>query len=245
MQKLWRIFLIFMLVIFVQACNSDAPVSTVGDPATPFHPLAKENDDDDDDEITSKVDVVTFLAAGDYGGGVLVPGTLYPPVKAGTSVLKREDDELSYKIKTSGLPPGAYTNWWVIFNNPENCIDGCDVPDLFNPAVNASVFWATGGIVGADGKAKFEAEIEIGELPTDHPDQIFAGLDLGLTNPMGAEVHIIIKYHGPVAEDEHDRWLQTHTLTGLCDTGANAFNLGPPFGVQCFDPQVAVHKPGN
>lgn len=241
MQKLLHFLSLLVFALILQACTAETPVDTsqlVQDDAAA---LAKNKGNDDDDKIVSKVPVVTFQPAGDFGGGVLVPGTFFPPTGRAESKLTREEDELSYKIRTTGLPPGAYTNWWVIFNNPSGCTGGvCDEDDFANPAADPTVFWATGGVVKKDGKGKFKAEIEVGELPPG-PDQVVLGQ--GLTNPLGAEVHLIIKYHGPASDDPNELYLQTHTLTGLCESGANAFDLGPPFGVQCFDPQVAVHKP--
>lgn len=235
------IFSILVMAMFMLMvnCAKDSPAGT----DSPTSNTILSTDDDNGvflKDSWERAEVQVFQPAGDFGGGVLVPGTLFPPTNKKVSKLKREDDELEYKIKTSGLPPGAYTNWWVIINNPENCTDGvCDIEDIFfNPATNASVFWATGGVVGADGKGKFRAEIEIGELP-DGPDQHIIGP--GLLNPQGAEVHIIIKYHGPASSDPDELYLQTHTLTGLCSEGANA--IQDAFGVNCFDPQFVIHMP--
>jgi hypothetical protein len=143
------------------------------------------------------------------------------------------------------LPPGAYTNWWVIINNPEECTNGqCDVEDVFfNPATNSSVFWATGSIVQSNGIGNFSARVNVGELPSG-PDQVPLPGPPGLVDPEGAEIHIIVKYHGPASSDPDELYQQTHTLTGLCDQGANAYDLtSVGFGIQCFDPQFVIHSP--
>jgi hypothetical protein len=75
---------------------------------------------------------------------------------------------------------------------------------------------------------------------SDDPQQHIFGP--GLVNPKTAEVWVIIKYHGPASDDPDELYLQTHTLQGLCEEGANAYDLGPGFGIQCFDPQIAIHK---
>lgn len=245
MATLRFVFSTFLIVLLFGGCSRETTVSS---------DLPEQNESitgiDIQDgalarSVVSRADLMVFQPAGDYGGGVLVPGTIYPPTDGGYSKLRRKDNYVTYRLLTSGLPPGAYTNWFVAINNPENCTDGdCDDFDVFfNPATNASVFWADGGIVGADGIGDFRSRIDVGVLP-DGPDQIGLPGPGGLTNPMGAEIHIIVKYHGPVSSDPHDRYLQTHTLTGLCGQGANAYDLSAiGFGIQCFDPQFVIHKP--
>ena len=232
MQYLSRVCGVFFIVLMGLGCNNESPVSSevLGDGLTV---LAKQQE---------RAAVIAFQPAGDFGGGVLTPGTFFAPTKGGFSILHRGSDWISYNIHTTGLPPGAYTNWWIIINNPENClgVGGCDEADVFNnPATNTSVFWATGGIVQGNGVGNFYAKVKVGEISADPRQHIFGD---GLLNPAGAEVHNIIKYHGLASDDPDELFLQTSTLTGLCDEGANAYDLDPPFGVQCFDPQAAVHR---
>jgi len=155
--------------------------------------------------------VVVFQAAGDIGGGVLTPGDTFPQTSGGHAVLRRKNDTINREIRTSGLPPGAYTIWWVVWNTR------CDGPrgedDLGSVDGQSSLFFAGYDIV-----------------------------DLGFgVNPATAEVHNLIKYHGPASEDPDVLFDQLHTLLGSCDEGANALDLGDPFGIQCFDPQAVVH----
>ena len=137
---------------------------------------------------------------------------------------------LTLHLHTTGLPAGAYTNWWIIFNNPDGCAGECGLPDVFpgGPS-NPSVFWATGGVVQDNGVGNFQATIDEGE-PSKGPDGFLLGT--GLMDAANAEVHIIIKYHGPASNDPDDFFLQTYTLLGLCDDRANALPDG-----NCFDPQ--------
>lgn len=186
-----------------------------------------------------------FGPAGDYGGGVLTPGTTFPPDRS-LSVLLRWDDGVGIFTVTTGLPPGAYTTWWVFFNNPEACLlpdadsgSRCSIPDLFTPETVPSAFWSTGGVVGPSGIGFFHDRTGVGEVP-EREDQIaFPGP--GLLKPRTAELHYIIKYHGPASSDPDVLYEQTHTLLGSCFEGANAHDTGPAFGVQCFDPQVVIH----
>ena len=185
------------------------------------------------------LELSAFQPAGDHGGGVLTPGTMYPPTHSSSSKLVRHMDWLQFSIHTSGLPPGAYTVWWVIVNDPSECsATPCTILDIvFNPDTEAAVFWATGGIVLENGIGNFSDRTHVGELPGGD-GQIFQPGPGGLQNPMGAEVHLIVKYHGPASDDPEVLYEQTHTLLGSCDSGANAQPNG-----QCFDPQAAVHLP--
>jgi hypothetical protein len=184
---------------------------------------------------------VAFLPAGDVGGGVLVPGTLFPPTTHGHATLQRGEDWIQVTLHTSGLPAGAYTVWWVIFANPAGCSTPCSDDDLLNPEAVVSVFWATGGVVRDNGIANFQARYTIGD------DLGFPGMQHilgdGLLDPQTAEIHNILKYHGPASADPDVLYDQTHTLLGSCLENANAIDFGDPFGVQCFDPQAVAHLP--
>lgn len=187
----------------------------------------------------SRAPVVAFQAAGDVGGGVLEPGTMYSPTRHGFATLKRGGDWIQVNIQTSGLPAGAYTVWWVIFDTPSGCSGSCGEDDLFNPDANVSVFWATGGVVPRSGVASFRARHRAGESLGEPGTQHILGD--GSLDPSRAEIHNVIKYHGPASNDPDTLASQIHTLQGGCFEGANAVDLGDPFGVQCFDPQAVVH----
>ncbi len=89
------------------------------------------------------------------------------PQKRGDSDLHRGLDGIAMNIDTTDLPVGAYTVWWVIFNNPSACTgengvcisaDSGKAPG--NPT-EAGVLWATGGIVGPDRIGHFSASHRI------------------------------------------------------------------------------------
>lgn len=192
-----------------------------------------------DDTLVTTATVEAFQDAGDVGGGVLEPGTTYAPTTHGEATLKRGEDWIETTIETSSLPAGAYTVWWVVFDTPDGCSEICDDDDLLNPDAGVSAFWATGGVVEGDGTATFSARYQVGDdLGEQDAQQILGD---GSLDTSRAEVHNIIKYHGPASSDPATLRSQTTTLLGECDEGANAIDLGPPFGVQCFDPQHVVH----
>lgn len=171
--------------------------------------------------------------------------------------LIRRKDSVTIQVNTNSLPPGAYTNWWVIFNNPGNCNGGtapllCGLADLSNTVVfpatepprqltGASVFWAAGGVTNKKGKAHFKARLEEGGIPddlndldnSDPDDQVRISNGNGLGDAQSSEVHYILRYHGPASDDPDELESQITTINGLCDQ----FNQGPPV-VGCYDPQA-------
>ena len=173
-------------------------------------------------------------------GGVFVMN----PQTRGTSDLVRTVDGIAMNIDTTDLPVGAYTVWWVIFNNPVGCSDGeCGENDVLPPpgTVEAEVAatWATGGIVGPDRMGHFSARLGVGADAA--PGQTLWG---ELTNPMGAEVHLIVRYHGPAVWGDASTFLaQQYTFEGFC-TPASSFAMGTdPDAFACYEPQASIHKP--
>ena len=186
----------------------------------------------------TRAEVFAFQAAGDVGGGVLTPGDTFPPSKPAFARLKRKADRLDLDIRTSGLPAGAYTVWWIIFNNPAGCTHGCGDDDFFNPDAQVSVFWAAGGVVATNGIGRFDATYNVGDSLGTPGTQVI--LDAGVIDPLVAEVHNLIKYHGSASSDPDTLYEQTHTILGSCEVGANALILPAPFGLNCFDPQGVI-----
>ncbi len=232
MKRHFGIVLCFLLM--VAGCNDNLPTE-VESPDVAASVSGKK---------VSTTSLFAFLPAGDVGGGVLTPGAFFPPTGINTSKLVRTSDFVAYTIQTTGLPQGAYTIWFVAINNPEACLTSpCSDVDVFGrqDEVDSSVFWSTGSIVASSGHGYFKGQVNKGYFPSN-PDQI-ALPGNGLQNPMGAEIHLIVKYHGPASDDPDVLYEQLHTLLGSCSEGANALDFGPPFGVQCTDPQAAIHQP--
>src|SRR5918996_3116321 len=106
---------------------------------------------------TSKADVLTFTDP----DGTLIPVDEREVV--GSATLKRRDIGLEIEVHTTDLGAGnAYTNWWIVFNNPEACEDGCGADDLPRAGVEASVLHATGRVADAGGEATFRAFLPVG-----------------------------------------------------------------------------------
>ena len=164
------------------------------------------------------------------------------------STVNRYENGLSMALHTTDLVPGdVYTVWWVIFNEPQNCSGGaCGEDDIFLfeneelvtnefgvaamnmdglEASQISIQYATGRLTDADGNADFAASVGLGEVPG-----IVVGP--GLVNPDSAEVHLVVRTHGPVVEDLFVE--QITSFAGGCD----ALTMAP-----CQDVQFSVHLP--
>jgi len=147
----------------------------------------------------------------------------------GSAQLHRKKEGIRIEVNTTELGAGyAYTNWWIIFNNPEHCAGGaggCNGDDFSNPDVEGSVLYATGRVADSDGNATFRAFLPVGLIRADGQRHLFGP---GLQDPKKAEVHYVIRSHGP-ASTGSDLHAQLSTVGGLCSV------VNP-----CFDPQAIV-----
>ncbi len=138
--------------------------------------------------------------------------------------LVRNNNGLTTNVHTSVLGTGVYTVWWVLFNHPEACatyLCTFDEPDL---VVNA-----TGRIVSG-GRANFSARLSPGGPYSG--EIIYEGPDPSLTNPRGALITLVVRYHGPAIPGMIPE--QLTTFLGGCPDG----------GAPCVDEQLAVF-PGD
>ncbi len=83
------------------------------------------------------------------------------------------------------LPEGAYTVWYVIFNEPDDCNNpnpaggscaGAGIDDFLLPT--AATAWATGGIVKANGVGNFQDRLYVGERREPGTQEALIGSDL-------------------------------------------------------------------
>jgi hypothetical protein len=171
---------------------------------------------------TSTADVFTFMlpdetpAAGDV---------------VGTASLTRTAAGIHLAASTTMLDAGsAYTLWWIIFNNPAACDPaGCSDADFGTPGVEASVMNATGRVADATGNGTFVAFLPAGFMHTNPASG--AGRQLfgpGLQDPAGAEIHVVIRSHGP--------W--SGNIEQLSTVAADCVNAASLTG--CYDAQAIV-----
>jgi hypothetical protein len=152
----------------------------------------------------------------------------------GTSNLVRTDDGVSVQLNTSGLHEGAYTLWWIVFNNPQGCVAACGDNDAdFDPNQTGFGFgFADGDLVGPTGEATFAAQLSEG-------DPLLGGDGGSLENALAAEIHFIVRFHGPT--DPNRVLEQIHTgefAAGFdCDLNPDCDRVGGATG----DVQAAVN----
>lgn len=180
-----------------------------------------------------------FGAAGSFGGGPLTPGQTFPPGERAVALLQRSSRCVEFFVATSGLPEGAHSVWWVVFNEPTACLRGagdCAPFDFGVPATRPSLVWATGAFVGADGEATVSDRLCVGDdlgFPAGRsPEQHILGD--GLDDARHAEIHVVFRYHGARDPDPMTAYHQTHSFSESCERDANAHPDG-----SCFDPQAA------
>jgi hypothetical protein len=121
--------------------------------------------------------------------------------QVGASTLVRTDAGLSASFTSSGLPAGqAVTLWFVIFNNPSACPGTCGLADLlFNEAAAGDFLVGAGHVTGSSGTANFGAHLAVGDTRgSAFPEIGMPARPIGLTNPRGAQVGLLLHSHGPV-----------------------------------------------
>lgn len=126
----------------------------------------------------------------------------------------------------------ALTLWWVVFNNPEACDGACDGTDLGNPAVEPSVLYSSGRVAARNGRATLVGSVY--EAKRGYQDEIIAGP--GLIDADKAEIHMVVRSHGP-----RIRAIELEQITQFLDPGCT--DLGGPN--ECRDVQFSIHLPGE
>lgn len=162
---------------------------------------------------------------------------------AGTSRIVRTDKGISGNISVhlgneSGSAKGlAITLWLVIFNNPGACNVpyACGGPDFANSDVMIDVVYGGGNIVDASEKARIGFHYKAGNNAGSIAELFGLFLDgegnsFGLIYPRGAEVHYVIRFHGPV--DPAAMPAQIQSYAGGCIDMAP---IGHPFPVNSLD----------
>jgi hypothetical protein len=152
--------------------------------------------------------------------------------KAGTSTLTRTGSGIALDLHTTGLQAGhAVTVWWMVFNHPQACISGastdtlddprCGMADINNSAAGLSVLYAAGHVIDQGGAADFGGHLAVGDT-----DRALPGMALGLLDAAAADVHLVVRDHGPADPGRVDE--QIHTI-GACNP-------------TCTDLQMSVHE---
>jgi hypothetical protein len=163
-------------------------------------------------------------------------------VSGATAKLVTNDSGAHVNLQTSGLAAGhPHTVWFVAINRPDLCLGPtCTTSDVLTrtETVDAEVVYLTGNVVGNDGTAGFGGSIHAGDVPK-------GWFGNGLSNPRGAEIHLILMDHGPKIDGLVSN--QISTLRGGCTDSSIpmafppvAFADGIPGPNTCRLVQVAI-----
>lgn len=151
-----------------------------------------------DDGVRRSTAAVTWhMQSGKEGE---VPGAL--------ATLERSSSGVEVEVRTTELEPGhTYTLWWAVVNAPEACEahpEPCGAPDVLdNPETESQVAYGAGQVVD-DGRATFTARLDAGPIPEGWFDGV------GLADPLGAEVHVILNDHGPELTEHMPEMVRTY-----------------------------------
>lgn len=153
---------------------------------------------------------LTVLALALGGGAAMAAGAQVasrdvfwiwnPAAMTGSATLVRNDHGVTASLQTSGLPAGhAMTMWIIAFNNPAACAQSpCMAADLFNPAVQGDFLYGAGNLVGGNGRIAFGGHRRVGDNSGSGHLEVGTGeLAVGLIDPWGAEIHLVVHSHGP------------------------------------------------
>ena len=240
-------FLFMLFILFAFSCSQE----TLLDPNTDLDASSIDN-------VSAKASKKAKVSK-KQTVDIFIPPPLgpFPNLEViGSSTLHRNKNGITVNYKATGLHPGAYTIWWVIWNNPQECTTpgGCldiDFPNPQNPPnpdnmVGVEVMYAGGHVVGKNGKGNFSAHLKAGDdspesMNTSFGFETVGGLRVG--NTFDAEVHVVLRTHGPAIPGlVHE---QISSYRGGCD---NPF-LHPPFTFypnvigECGDIAAAIFAP--
>jgi hypothetical protein len=119
--------------------------------------------------------------------------------------------------------PGVYSLWWLIYNDPSSCATYLCTYDLPDLAANATAHIVRSGVVQLNASLKpggpYSGEVVVGDP------------SVGLTNPAGALVFLVVRYHGPA-------------IPGGVQEQLTEYFGGCPDGSACIDEQLVVF-PGD
>ena len=177
----------------------------------------------------------------------------------GFSTVERSDRGVTATLQASGLEQGAWTLWTIFYNHPDKCkhpmfgpdgrqISACSFSDRNTEGVDRNPGWGSGAVVDASGIGEFSVtrnvddDSYIGTPPPGMP-ATFPLCCPVWTNPLGAEIHLLMRYHGPVVSELREA--QLGSWGGGCSNQYDGFpNRGTAGDFECWDPSFAVH-PGS
>lgn len=175
------------------------------------------------------------------------PGT---PVPGGYAVQQRGYFSITAQLHLKQLTPGhRYTLWWVVYNNPAACVEGCDMDDvtttLESGANPAGIGFLYGGnfLVGTSGKLDLPTRILENSVIGCQTVAPYDALCNPLVDAAVAEATILVLDHGPA--DSTSLQPVTEAFSEGCKTYKRFDTVVVSYaetGFDCFTPQT-VHLP--
>jgi hypothetical protein len=171
-----------------------------------------------------------------------------PVTVLGSSRLVRTEAGITASLQSSGLPPGhAVTMWFVVFNYPEFCASSpCGPADIPNPDVKFDGLYGAGHVIGGSGSANFGGHLPVGDASGSFAVEQ-GGAGVGLLNPLGAEVFLMLHVHGPAGTGQLLK-SQISSFFGGCQVflGPDGVADGPedmPVSTgECSTVQLSIHQ---
>lgn len=164
-------------------------------------------------------------------------------IVVGNSMLIRNQKGLAMALKSHLVSRHVYTVWWVVFNFPENCqVPGaCSEADFANAqAVGLDLMFAAGDATCHHGIGEFKGQLKVGDTSGSINRLLDLGEPIGLLDAKKAEVHLVVRSHGPKLFDQ--RKLQMSSYDGGCTVYFQPFTEIPKAPGECGEIQFAVHQ---
>ena len=184
----------------------------------------------------------TTSAIIDFGGAA----------QPGHTTLVRTPNGLSATWAGSGVGVESgfvYTLWFIVFNEPEDCVTPapgggfmCGETDVFIDPESAMVdiLFSGGSIAGNNEWIRLGGHRKRG----DNSGSVYSFLGVedppGLIDPMGAEVHLVLRSHGPVIPGMVAD--QIGSFEGGCVVFQNPPEIPDEEG-ECADIKASIHLP--
>lgn len=165
-------------------------------------------------------------------------------VQVGNTVLVRTRKGVFYTLRADHLTPGhVITVWAVVFNQPRNCDAypaACTGADLSNLEVLGDAVYTAGGIVKPNGSIKLRAFLREGDASGSMAHEVSTAFPpTGLLDINEAEVHLVIRDHGPAIPGQV--YEQRSSFTGGCSVSFPPFSAFPRAEGECGNIFAAIH----
>ena len=156
--------------------------------------------------MTTTAQVTTAQVTTHFSQGEMVD------IEGATATLIATEDGIAIRFAAQNLEVNhAYTLWVAIINNPEACSNSPCGPDVLgNPdVVQSEMLQGDSLLYTEDALMEFTAFIPVGDAPEGE-----GWFGNGLTNPLGAEIHLTVQDHGEFIPEMAGTML--NTVRGGC-----------------------------